>query len=60
MIFLYQQENNIIKERNIHSILTHQIKNNRKWCVIYRDKNIQKVFKTYVDTGERPKIYPLS
>ena len=48
------------KERKIHSILTYQMENNRKGC-INRDKNgcknIQKVFKTYMETGERPEKY---
>jgi hypothetical protein len=41
------------KERKIHSILTYQMENNRKGC-INRDKNgcknIQKVFKSYMET----------
>jgi hypothetical protein len=48
------------KERKIHSILTYQMENNRKAC-INRDKNgcknIQKVFKSYMETGERPEKY---
>jgi len=48
------------KERKIHSILTYQMENNRKGC-INRDKNgcknIQKVFKCYMETGERPEKY---
>ena len=48
------------KERKIHSILTYQMENNRKGC-INRDKNgcknIQKVFKYYMETGERPEKY---
>jgi hypothetical protein len=48
------------KERKIHSILTYQMENNRKGC-INRDKNgcknIQKVFKSYIETGERPEKY---
>jgi hypothetical protein len=48
------------KERKIHSILTYQMENNRKGC-INRDKNgcknIQKVFKSYMKTGERPEKY---
>ena len=48
------------KERKIHSILTYQMENNRKGC-INRDKNgcnnIQKVFKSYMETGERPEKY---
>ena len=48
------------KERKIHSILTYQMENNRKGC-INRDKNgcknIQKVFNSYMETGERPEKY---
>jgi hypothetical protein len=48
------------KERKIHSILTYKMENNRKGC-INRDKNgcknIQKVFKKYMETGERPEKY---
>jgi hypothetical protein len=48
------------KERKIHSILTYKMENNRKGC-INRDKNgcknIQKVFKSYMETGERPEKY---
>ena len=48
------------KERKIHSILTYQMENNRKGC-INRDKNgcknIQKVFNSYMLTGERPEKY---
>ena len=48
------------KERKIHSILTYQMENNRKGC-INRDKNgcknIQKVFISYMLTGERPEKY---
>jgi hypothetical protein len=48
------------KERKIHSILTYQMENNRKAC-INRDKNgcknIQKVFNSYMETGERPEKY---
>ena len=48
------------KERKIHSILTYQMENNRKGC-INRDKNgcnnIKKVFKSYMETGERPEKY---
>lgn len=48
------------KERKIHSILTYQMENNRKGC-INRDKNgcknIQKVFNSYMKTGERPEKY---
>ena len=48
------------KERKIHSILTYKMENNRTGC-INRDKNgcnnIQKVFKCYMETGERPEKY---
>jgi len=48
------------KNRKIHSILTYQMENNRKGC-INRDKNgcknIQKVFNSYMETGERPEKY---
>jgi hypothetical protein len=48
------------KERKIHSILTYKMENNRKGC-INRDKNgcknIQKVFQSYIETGERPERY---
>ena len=48
------------KERKIHSILTYQMENNRKGC-INRDKNgcknIQKIFNSYIETGERPEKY---
>ena len=48
------------KLRKIHSILTYQMENNRKGCM-NRDKNgcknIQKVFQSYLTTGERPQRY---
>jgi hypothetical protein len=48
------------KPRKMHSILTYQMENQRKGC-INRDKNgcknIQKVFKCYMETGERPEKY---
>jgi hypothetical protein len=48
------------KDRKIHAILTYQMENNRKGC-INRDKNgcknIQKVFQSYMSTGERPERY---
>jgi len=48
------------KLRKMHSILTYQMENNRKGCV-NRDKNgcknIQKVFQSYLTTGERPLKY---
>ena len=48
------------KQRKIHSILTYQMENNRKGC-INRDRNgcrnIQKVFNSYMETGERPEKY---
>ena len=48
------------KDRKIHSILTYQMENNRKGC-INRDKNgcrnIQKVFNSYMVTGERHEKY---
>jgi len=48
------------KERKIHSILTYKMENNRKGC-INRDKNgcknIQKIFNSYIETGERPEKY---
>ena len=48
------------KERKIHSILTYKMENNRKGCM-NRDKNgcknIEKVFKSYIETGERPEKY---
>ena len=48
------------KERKIHSILTYKMENNRKGC-INRDKNgcknIEKVFKSYMEKGERPEKY---
>jgi len=48
------------KERKMHSILTYKMENNRKGC-INRDKNgcknIQKVFESYMETGERPERY---
>ena len=48
------------KLRKIHSILTYQMENNRKGCM-NRDKNgcknIQKVFQSYLATGERPEKY---
>ena len=48
------------KDRKIHSILTYKMENNRKGC-INRDKNgcrnIQKVFNSYMVTGERPEKY---
>jgi len=48
------------KQRKIHSILTYQMENNRKGC-INRDKNgcknIQKLFQSYVQTGDIPLKY---
>ena len=48
------------KDRKIHSILTYQMENNRKGC-INRDKNgcknIQKLFNSYMLSGERPERY---
>jgi hypothetical protein len=48
------------KERKIHSILTYKMENNRKGCM-NRDKNgcknIEKVFKSYMETSERPEKY---
>ena len=48
------------KERKMHSILTYKMENNRKGCM-NRDKNgcknIEKVFKSYMETGERPEKY---
>jgi hypothetical protein len=47
-------------QRKMRSILTYKMENNRKGC-INRDKNgcrnIQKVFKCYMETGERPEKY---
>ena len=46
--------------REIHSILTYKMENNRKGCM-NRDLNgclnIRKIFKYYLDTGERPLKY---
>ena len=48
------------KMRKIHSILTYKMENKRMGC-INRDKNgctnIQKVFKSYMETGVRPEKY---
>ena len=48
------------KDRKMHSILTYKMENNRNGC-INRDKNgcknIQKVFESYMKTGERPEKY---
>jgi len=48
------------KPRKMHSILTYKMENQRKGC-INRDKNgcknIKKVFKCYMETGERPEKY---
>ena len=48
------------KLRKLHSILTYKMENNRMGC-INRDKNgcknIQKVFKSYIETGLRPERY---
>ncbi len=48
------------KKRKIHSILTYQMENKRKGC-INRDKNgcknIQKLFQSYVLTGDIPLKY---
>ena len=48
------------KERKIHSILTYKMENTRMGC-INRDKNgcfnIQKIFNSYIETGERPEKY---
>jgi len=48
------------KYRKIHSILTYKMENKRMGC-INRDKNgcknIQKVFNSYMLTGERPEKY---
>jgi hypothetical protein len=47
-------------ERKMHSILTYQMENNRKGC-INRDKNgcknIQKIFNSYMETGEKPEKF---
>ena len=59
-LYLKFKKDKLQKERKIHSILTYQMENNRKGC-INRDKNgcknIQKVFKCYMETGERPEKY---
>ena len=48
------------KLRKIHSILTYKMENKRIGC-INRDKNgcknIQKIFNSYIETGERPEKY---
>ena len=48
------------KKRLIRSILTYKMVNNRIGC-INRDKNgcknMQKIFKSYMETGERPERY---
>ena len=48
------------KPRKMHSILTYQMENKRKGC-INRDrngcKNIQKIFKSYILTGDIPLKY---
>ena len=48
------------RSRKKHSILTYKMENNRKGC-INRDrngcKNIQKIFKSYMETGEVPLKY---
>ena len=48
------------KHRKIHSVLTYKMENTRIGC-INRDKNgcknIQKVFNSYMLTGERPEKY---
>ena len=48
------------KYRKMHSILTYQMENKRIGC-INRDKNgcknIQKVFKCYIEIGDRPERY---
>ena len=48
------------KLRKLHSILTYKMENKRMGC-INRDKNgcknIQKVFKSYIETGLRPERY---
>ena len=48
------------KKRLIRSILTYKMVNNRVGC-INRDKNgclnMQKIFKSYMETGERPERY---
>ena len=59
-LYLKFKKDPIQKNRKIHSILTYQMENNRKGC-INRDKNgcknIQKVFNSYMETGERPEKY---
>jgi len=48
------------KKRELHSVLTFKMENNRKGC-INRDKNaclnIRKIFNYYIETGKRPEIY---
>ena len=48
------------KYRKIHYVLTYKMENKRMGC-INRDKNgcknIQKVFNSYIQTGERPERY---
>ncbi len=48
------------KKRELHSVLTFKMENNRKGC-INRDKNaclnMRKIFNYYIDTGKRPEIY---
>ena len=55
-----ENEDKTKMRKMIHSILTYQMENNRKGC-INRDKNgcknIQKVFKSYIETGQRPEKY---
>ena len=48
------------KKRELHSVLTFKMENNRKGC-INRDKNaclnMRKIFNYYIETGKRPEIY---
>ena len=48
------------KTRKLHQVLTFKMENNRKGC-INRDRNaclnMKKIYKYYIETGERPKVY---
>jgi len=48
------------KTRELHHVLTFKMENNRKGC-INRDRNaclnMKKIYKYYIETGERPTVY---
>ena len=48
------------KKRELHSVLTFKMENNRKGCINrYKNAclNMRKIFNYYIETGKRPEIY---